>query len=622
MSKAIFVSYASQDAEAARRICDILRTEGVEIWFDADGGLEHGDEWDAKIRRQIKECVLFMPIISATTQARLEGYFRIEWELAAQRALGIAAGVPFILPVVIDDTREPDALVPERFRTVQWTRMPGGVMSPEITARYLKLWSHRTGVLKAREEAPATASAPERAMAGPTSRRAFPTKAIALTVGVILAAIATFVALRKPPSPAGTPGATAGAGTTSVEADPLVRRARELVYDPDSARNEFGLAASLLQRAKELAPLSGPAWGASALLNQYFYTRGYDFSRDRLVRSQSEAEKALTLDPNSVDALLALGLQRNSMGEGERARDFLERAAAIEPGNPRVILAQSNLIKEYAARVEHLTRNLPRVAAPAELHYYISLDRCFDHRIRDAITALEPAITTKPFWRVWVLRAYLEILDSADAEKVDAWLTRVPDLKRDEPRVAYVRFQAASLRGDGPGAVRALNSVASDYFADNFFDGPKAFLVAQAHELAREPERAREQWRLAAKRLREKLEENPSSLGTQAMIALALQGLGREDEARIQNERCTADTRLKGNRSASELIALTWIRLGEPARAIKVLLSIHPTSPGIISLTSATLKKDRRWNALQSLPEYDELARMLREDHLVPKKSD
>ena len=57
-TKAVFLSYASQDAEAAKRICDALRSGGVEVWFDADGGLEHGDEWDAKIRRQIKECVL------------------------------------------------------------------------------------------------------------------------------------------------------------------------------------------------------------------------------------------------------------------------------------------------------------------------------------------------------------------------------------------------------------------------------------------------------------------------------------------------------------------------------------------------------------------------------------
>jgi hypothetical protein len=145
---AVFLSYASQDSEAARRIAQALRAEGIEVWFDADGGLEHGDEWDAKIRKQIKECVLFIPIISAQTQARHEGYFRIEWELAAQRAMGIASGIAFILPVVIDDTREPDALVPDRFRIVQWTRLPSGVVTPEVKARYLKLWSHRTGAAK------------------------------------------------------------------------------------------------------------------------------------------------------------------------------------------------------------------------------------------------------------------------------------------------------------------------------------------------------------------------------------------------------------------------------------------------------------------------------------------
>src|SRR3954467_7703643 len=146
--KAVFLSYASQDAEAAKRIADALRTRGVEVWFDAEGGLEHGDEWDAKIRRQIKECVLFLPIISANTQAREEGYFRIEWELAAQRALGIASGVAFILPVVIDETREPEALVPDRFRAVQWTRIRGGEVTADVKQRFLKLWSHRTGALK------------------------------------------------------------------------------------------------------------------------------------------------------------------------------------------------------------------------------------------------------------------------------------------------------------------------------------------------------------------------------------------------------------------------------------------------------------------------------------------
>jgi hypothetical protein len=32
-ANAVFLSYASQEAEAARRICEALRTAGVEVWF-------------------------------------------------------------------------------------------------------------------------------------------------------------------------------------------------------------------------------------------------------------------------------------------------------------------------------------------------------------------------------------------------------------------------------------------------------------------------------------------------------------------------------------------------------------------------------------------------------------
>ena len=108
---AVFLSYASQDSEAARRICDALTAAGIEVWFD-QSELRGGDAWDQKIRRQIKECALFVPVISANTQARREGYFRIEWRLAAQRTHAIAEGIPFLMPIVIDETAEPAALVP------------------------------------------------------------------------------------------------------------------------------------------------------------------------------------------------------------------------------------------------------------------------------------------------------------------------------------------------------------------------------------------------------------------------------------------------------------------------------------------------------------------------------
>lgn len=135
-NQAIFLSYASQDADAARRICETLQAEGIEVWFD-QSELVGGDAWDQKIRRQIRECTLFAPVISANTQARLEGYFRIEWKLAAQRTHAMADEKTFLLPLVIDATKDSEAKVPEEFRAVQWTRLNGGEI-PAMFARQVR----------------------------------------------------------------------------------------------------------------------------------------------------------------------------------------------------------------------------------------------------------------------------------------------------------------------------------------------------------------------------------------------------------------------------------------------------------------------------------------------------
>ena len=121
-SSAIFLSYSSGDADAARRICEALREAGLEVWFD-QSELRSGDAWDASIRRQIKECGLFVPVISNSTQEREEGYFRLEWKLATDRSFLMADDKAFLFPVVIDNIPEHLARVPDRFRERQWTKL-------------------------------------------------------------------------------------------------------------------------------------------------------------------------------------------------------------------------------------------------------------------------------------------------------------------------------------------------------------------------------------------------------------------------------------------------------------------------------------------------------------------
>jgi len=121
----VFLSYASSDREAARVLRDALPSFGLEVWYD-ESDLGGGDIWDQKIRKQIRECDYFMPIISAQTEARHEGYFRREWRLAVERTLDMADDHAFLLPVVIDDTSQSGARVPEKFLSIQWVRIPGG----------------------------------------------------------------------------------------------------------------------------------------------------------------------------------------------------------------------------------------------------------------------------------------------------------------------------------------------------------------------------------------------------------------------------------------------------------------------------------------------------------------
>lgn len=137
-SKAVFLSYASQDAEAAGRVCEALRAAGIEAWLD-QSELRGGDAWDQKIRQQVRDCALFIPIISANTAARHEGYFRLEWNLADERTHMMARNKPFIVPVCIDATPDTGADVPESFLRAQWTRLPAGQTPPAFAERVLRL---------------------------------------------------------------------------------------------------------------------------------------------------------------------------------------------------------------------------------------------------------------------------------------------------------------------------------------------------------------------------------------------------------------------------------------------------------------------------------------------------
>ncbi|MFZ5496477.1 MAG: TIR domain-containing protein [Verrucomicrobiota bacterium] len=570
--KAVFLSYASQDAEAAKRICDALRSAGIEVWFDVEGGLETGDEWDAKIRRQIKECVLFLPIISANTQAREEGYFRIEWELAAQRALGIASGVAFILPVVIDDTREPGALVPDRFRSVQWTRLRGGEMTPEARAKFIKLWSHRTGVLKHRGTGSlGPLPAPEGPVRPASSVRAW--VAPAAVGGALLAGAVAYLALKPEPRArevAPAPAAPARpAEPAPTEARRLTARAFALLHGLEATREDYKLAEEYCQRAIQLDPEDGEAWAAYSQVNAAFVYRGWDASPERKEQTRVMAERAMRLAPDSAEARLAQAGAWATFGINRDEREkLLREVVRDDPANQGALrfLAVTVLARPDGFE-ECLALNERSAALPGgdPLALFNSARYLWNRGQKaEGYAMLQRALAQRKFASALVLKMVMEINWRGDLTAAETTLREIPPSALQEDRANYHAGLLRYYQRNAKAALEIWQAFPRDYYVDFNYEGPKGLLLGLAYELDGREAAAKIEWRSALQVVEKRIAATPNNPVLYLRQALLLACLGEKAAA---GEALRASGQLEGlNLAAGQRlpnrVARVYARLG------------------------------------------------------------
>lgn len=218
----VFLSYASEDRAAVARLSTALQEAGIEVWFDANE-LRGGDAWDDQIRHRIKHCTFFVPVVSATTELRTEGYFRREWKLAIERSHDMADDRPFILPVTLIDVRPEAARVPQRFRDLHWTKLSGGApaerLVEELQRMHRKLAAKAAGVHAGdptdAESAPARASQTARS---PSMLRLL----LVPLLAVVVFSLAWLWSGRVPPAPPLAAAPTAQLDEKSVAVLPFV----------------------------------------------------------------------------------------------------------------------------------------------------------------------------------------------------------------------------------------------------------------------------------------------------------------------------------------------------------------------------------------------------------------
>jgi tetratricopeptide (TPR) repeat protein len=553
-AKAVFLSYASQDAEAARRICEALRSVGVDVWFDQEGGLEQGDEWDVKIRRQIKECTLFIPIISANTQARDEGYFRIEWDLAAERARGVASGVPFMLPVVIDDTAESEALVPERFRAVQWTRLRDGVMPSGVQARFLKLWSHRTGVLRSEAATTSAAMEPPANIAPYKSVRKRGAQVYALAgiaVVSLLALAAWWFAQRRAIKPAGTATAAAlngpaaatvaaPSGDSAFPRDPELRQAWEILTNSIGATTEdFALAEDMVKGVLAKRPTDPETVIVYAWLNDFYINRGFDTSEDRYVLGQRYTERAVQLAPDDPEAMAARGQFLSFRGaDPARAEQLLRRAIELNPREPRFHRALAYNVLRYVRPKEAIAvaeNSAELFPSDPLVQYEVAVLYRDALRFDDMERALDRTLALAPIGAAIIFKSWMAGFVHGDVAGMKRLLDQIPSSERLTPRALVVRYEYArfSQQPDALAeALRALTAYPGPDLRDFWYTGPKATLMGDLYAAQKQRELAKGQFAAALAELALEKAAMPSDEDILRSETWALIGLGRLEDAR------------------------------------------------------------------------------------------
>lgn len=124
---AVFLSYAHEDESAVLSIKKAFEKAGIEVWFDKDSGaLRVGDKFKSRIKTNIEQCSLFVPIISRNTLTQEPRFFRFEWNYAEECADFYPDSRRFIIPLAIDDTPPDDPNLDEYIRELHWERLQNG----------------------------------------------------------------------------------------------------------------------------------------------------------------------------------------------------------------------------------------------------------------------------------------------------------------------------------------------------------------------------------------------------------------------------------------------------------------------------------------------------------------
>lgn len=616
--KAVFISYASQDAEAARRIAEALRAAGVEVWFDQNE-LRGGDAWDQKIRKQIKECTLFIPVISRMTQERLEGYFRREWRMGVERMADMDDNMPFLFPVTIDDAGDSAVRVPERFYERQWTKLPGGETPSEFAERVRRIVNGEPEPQSSKEAMAELASASlsseaENPIGALIAKRPW----ILAVVGV--AALLVVIGIWRPwhsarnddPAVASqrTPAGRSGtpASPTRSEAGRLVERAREITQALGLSRAQIDAAAALCERALKIDPSDAKVWIEAARTDMLMvYPTKFDRSDDRRKQAQERAARAVSLAPDSMDAqIVQAAVLAHAVGTPallDEAEKTFRRLLAANPGD-----------RELTIRLAEVLREKKKFADAGAMfeqigeHEYAGWCYFEGGNSSAALAAVQRSLANEHSVAALQLSA---ILQSTALENLDSAQTTIAQILPSEllaERPAAVALKVAMFKRDPDRMLQIAQALTRDFMDSSAFRGPRQYFTGLAHEIAGQKDTAAADWRAGLAVVDEQLKTSPDDHDLLLMSAWLQAALGERRKAEKLLSRAQAVAGLKSD-AVDATNAGVYLRMGKTDQVLAWLTSTLKANPPMWEVLHAEARFSPDYDGLRKNRKFDTLLR-------------
>jgi len=378
---------------------------------------------------------------------------------------------------------------------VQWLRLRGPDVPPEVQRRIVQLWSDRVG--RSASDPSNSADLPPIGTSSSSAVRHSPSPSrkpiwALILPGALLAAGLVWWLVHNPrtavPAPSAPPNSTPTSPTSGSappsEARQLARNAHLLFTGLEATRDDFALAEEDCQRALKLDPNDAEVWATYSQLDAAFGYRGFDTSAPRREQSRSMAERAIRLAPDSPESKLAQAGVWSSYGVNRpETEKLLREVLQVRPDDQEALRFLALIVLNRNDLAGCLALNERSAALPGgdPLALYNNaryLWQC--NRGAEAYAMLRRSLAQRPFSASIVFETILEMSWRGDLAKAEALLKQIPASARLEDRANYITGLVHYCRRDGAAALEAWSSFPRDFYNDFLFDGPKGLLIGLA----------------------------------------------------------------------------------------------------------------------------------------------